>query len=371
MGSTVDAVMEEDAQEPLLRPRRGLFSRRRLVETEELYAPPEPEPEEIPEIDTIGPEPELADAAADYRAEAKRRRRPLLAAALAALLPVIPLGIEAYGYEIQYWTDSAAVQSGVLLACLAVVSILARQVFAKAFPAAGAKALHQRAAGGDLRGGDGGGLRGPPAAAGPERRRLLRPGGVLCPGVRHVGRRPGEPGDVGHLPDGLHRRRAALPGDGDGEGRLQASGLRPRLLHHRPAGGHRRHLADGPDAGGAGGLHRVRGAQLPGPGAGRRLPAELVRHPGGGHHLRPAPVLGDALLQAGRPLPQGGLRRGRLVRRGEDQPPAGHDPDGRGPVPAGDHPAQRREGVRRGPVQGLLLRRLHGPGRGLRPPAAV
>ena len=133
VGSTVDAVMEEDAQEPLLRPRRGLFSRRRLVETEELYAPPEPEPEEIPEIDTIGPEPELADAAADYRAEAKRRRRPLLAAALAALLPVVPLVIEAYGYEIQYWSDSVAVQSGVLLACLAVVSILARQVFAKAF----------------------------------------------------------------------------------------------------------------------------------------------------------------------------------------------------------------------------------------------
>ena len=133
VGSTVDAVMEEDAQEPLLRPRRGLFARRRLVETEELYAPPEPEPEEIPEIDTIGPEPELADAAADYRAEAKRRRRPLLAAALAALLPVVPLVIEAYGYQIQYWTHNAAVQSGILLACLLVVSVLARQVFAKAF----------------------------------------------------------------------------------------------------------------------------------------------------------------------------------------------------------------------------------------------
>ena len=50
VGSTVDAVMEEEAQEPLLRPRRGLFSRKRLMETEELYAPPEPEeaPEEIP-----------------------------------------------------------------------------------------------------------------------------------------------------------------------------------------------------------------------------------------------------------------------------------------------------------------------------------
>ena len=31
VGSTVDAVMEEEAQEPLLRPRRGLFSRKRLM----------------------------------------------------------------------------------------------------------------------------------------------------------------------------------------------------------------------------------------------------------------------------------------------------------------------------------------------------
>ena len=135
VGSTVDAVMEEEAQEPLLRPRRGLFSRKRLMETEELYAPPEPEeaPEEIPEIDTIGPEPELAEAAADYRAEAKRRTHPILAAVLISLLPVIPMGIEAYGYEIRYWTGDAAVQSGVLLACLAAVAVLARQVFAKAF----------------------------------------------------------------------------------------------------------------------------------------------------------------------------------------------------------------------------------------------
>ena len=43
------------------------------------------------------------------------------------------MGIEAYGYEIRYWTGDAAVQSGVLLACLAAVAVLARQVFAKAF----------------------------------------------------------------------------------------------------------------------------------------------------------------------------------------------------------------------------------------------
>ena len=36
VGSTVDAVMEENQAGPLLRPRRGLFSRRKLAETEAL-----------------------------------------------------------------------------------------------------------------------------------------------------------------------------------------------------------------------------------------------------------------------------------------------------------------------------------------------
>ena len=45
VGSTVDAVMEEEHTEPLLTRRRGLFSRRPLEETEELPGPPEPEPE--------------------------------------------------------------------------------------------------------------------------------------------------------------------------------------------------------------------------------------------------------------------------------------------------------------------------------------
>ena len=206
MGSTVDAVMEEEAQEPLLRPRRGLFSRKRLMETEELYAPPEPEeaPEEIPEIDTIGPEPELAEAAADYRAEAKRRKHPILAAVLISLLPVIPMGIEAYGYEIRYWTGDAAVQSGVLLACLAAVAVLARQVFAKAFGSLLQKRCTSELLAVVSRRGDGGGLCGPAGAAGAERRPLLCPGGVPRPGVCHVGRSPGEPGTVGHLPHGRH-----------------------------------------------------------------------------------------------------------------------------------------------------------------------
>ena len=47
VNSTVEAVMEEQAEEPILSPRRGLFSRRRVEDTEELPGPPEPEPDQV------------------------------------------------------------------------------------------------------------------------------------------------------------------------------------------------------------------------------------------------------------------------------------------------------------------------------------
>ena len=62
VGSTVEAVMEE--REPLLKPRRSLFSRRKLEDTEQLPTPPEPE-EVVAE--PIGPEMELSEAAAALR----------------------------------------------------------------------------------------------------------------------------------------------------------------------------------------------------------------------------------------------------------------------------------------------------------------
>ena len=370
VGSTVDAVMEEEAQEPLLRPRRGLFSRKRLMETEELYAPPEPEeaPEEIPEIDTIGPEPELAEAAADYRAEAKRRKHPILAAVLISLLPVIPMGIEAYGYEIRYWTGDAAVQSGVLLACLAAVAVLARQVFAKAFGS-----LLQKRCTSELLAVVSAVVMAADCVA-----RLVLPERSAVPCYAPVGC--------------LALVFAMWGGARESRGlwdtfRMAATDDEPPYLVTETEKGACKQAGSVPgfyttalredtaavwqNAGGADGLHRVCRAQLPGPGTGGRLFAELVCHPGGRHHLCPASVLGDALLPAGPALSQGGVRRGGLVRCGEDQPQAGHDPDGRRPVPAGYDPAQRRKGVRGGPVPGFLLCRLYGPGGGLRPSAVV
>ncbi|MEI3361924.1 MAG: hypothetical protein V8R75_04745 [Oscillospiraceae bacterium] len=65
VGVTVDTVMEEGRREPFLSPRRSLFSRRPLEETEELPSAPELEPE--PEPETIGPEEEPREAAEEYR----------------------------------------------------------------------------------------------------------------------------------------------------------------------------------------------------------------------------------------------------------------------------------------------------------------
>lgn len=134
VGSTVDAVMEEE-EEPLLKKkhRRGLFSRRKLEEeTEEIYQyhePEEPEPEA--EQEKIGPEPDLLDAADDWRYVYRRQRRPLGAAFLISLLLGVLMGAEAYGVKVPVWTGDTFLQTMVLLGCLVVVSLLTRQVFAK------------------------------------------------------------------------------------------------------------------------------------------------------------------------------------------------------------------------------------------------
>ena len=134
VGSTVDAVMEEN-REPLLKPRRRwLFSRRPVVEeeTEELYqCAPAPEPEPDPE--PIGPEPDLLDVSETCRRKNRRLSAPLPAAAAVALLPAILLTAEAYGLELPLWTGQARTQCLLLLGCLAAETLLTWRVFAGAF----------------------------------------------------------------------------------------------------------------------------------------------------------------------------------------------------------------------------------------------
>ncbi|MCI9644070.1 MAG: hypothetical protein HFF97_05015 [Oscillibacter sp.] len=130
VGSTVDAVMEE-AKEPLLPPKRGLFSRKPLEETESLPPPPEPEPE--PEPEPIGPEPTLWEAAHDARQLYIRRRHTVLLPLFTALPPTLFLLMERYQVKVPYWSGDRELQCAVLLACLGLTALLCRHVFLKGF----------------------------------------------------------------------------------------------------------------------------------------------------------------------------------------------------------------------------------------------
>ena len=138
VGSTIDAVMEERKEQEgvvLLKPKpkRSLFSRRKLEETEQLYDSGEPEPEPVVEIESIGPELEPHEAAEQHRKAYQRLNGAVFPALLLSLLAVIPMAVELYGVEIPYWTGDLKVQSVVELALLAITAVLCRGVFTKGF----------------------------------------------------------------------------------------------------------------------------------------------------------------------------------------------------------------------------------------------
>lgn len=130
VGSTVDAVMEE-AKEPILPPKRGLFSRKPLEETETLPPPPPPEPEPDPE--PIGPEPTLWEAAHDARQLYIRRKHTVLLPLITALPPTLFLLLERYQVKAPYWSGDREIQCVILLACLGLTALFCRHVFLKGF----------------------------------------------------------------------------------------------------------------------------------------------------------------------------------------------------------------------------------------------
>ena len=128
VGSTVNAVMaEEQAAQP--RPRRALFSRRNLENTQPLTEQEIPE-EPVPE--PIGPEPELYEAAAEFREAWNRRKFALLPALLVALLSILPIALEQGGLILNFWAGNTQLQSILLLSCLVLQMILCRHVFGQA-----------------------------------------------------------------------------------------------------------------------------------------------------------------------------------------------------------------------------------------------
>ena len=148
--STVQSVLDEgETGEPveLLPPkRRGLFSRRRLRDTEQLYSdesgeePPQEEPDEPEDFFTEDfgerddtPEPDAGELAADYRDDARMGLRSAQAALLVTALSWLALLLDHFGVMPALFAEER------LLSCLPffiaelLVCVLGRDVFVYAF----------------------------------------------------------------------------------------------------------------------------------------------------------------------------------------------------------------------------------------------
>lgn len=133
VGQAVGDVIELEAEQAARRPRKGLFSRKKFEETEQLYAPPPPPPEPEPEEPPIGPEESLEDAARDALRDHRRSRSTLGPALVVVLLFLAPYAAEYAGYPVPYWTGDLQLQAVISAAALLLMGILCRGVFVRAF----------------------------------------------------------------------------------------------------------------------------------------------------------------------------------------------------------------------------------------------
>ena len=147
VGRTVDAVMEEHTP-PAEKPRRrGLFSRKPMADTEELYREPEPEEappaleeEEEEEAEApIGPEVPLEEAATDARRLEKHWRKFLPGAALLTAALAAVMTADSRGVAVPLWTGDLRLQTLVQLAVLTAVCLLCGGVFTEGFSLAARK----------------------------------------------------------------------------------------------------------------------------------------------------------------------------------------------------------------------------------------
>lgn len=121
---TIDEVMEEQAAEAKKRRRRGLFSRKKFREPEEIDELSEEEPEE-----EIGPEVPLDEVASAARKRLKSQRIRLPFAAIFTVLAIALMVVEEQGIVLPYWTGDLQVQAAVLGGLLALTSILCWDVY--------------------------------------------------------------------------------------------------------------------------------------------------------------------------------------------------------------------------------------------------
>lgn len=130
VGQTVDAVMEERENPRERRSRKGLFTRRPMPDTEELYPDPDKDVPEEENEEPIGPEMPLEEAATRAGRLAKQRRESLPAALILTLALAVAEGAEMRGIQIPLWSEDVVAQTAILLGLLALVCLCCRSVFA-------------------------------------------------------------------------------------------------------------------------------------------------------------------------------------------------------------------------------------------------
>lgn len=141
VGSTVDAVMEaQEELRPEKKYRRGLFSRKKIEDTEQLYTAQErdQEPEEDrskmpPEPEIMDPEEPLDKMASRSGEMEKRHRAPLAMSFFLTLLLAVPMVLTERGFQIPVWHDIPMLRTGVMLVILILISSLCRNVFTHGF----------------------------------------------------------------------------------------------------------------------------------------------------------------------------------------------------------------------------------------------
>ena len=133
---TVQTVLNEQEHEPVLEPpaRRGLFSRRRMQETEELYARAdkmsrgEEQDEDAPE-EEFEPDRPLDERLAYYRAHLGRTHRASRAVGILALVMWVPLILDYSGYMPAVYSEQPLLQVLPYLGIELLACIFGRSVF--------------------------------------------------------------------------------------------------------------------------------------------------------------------------------------------------------------------------------------------------
>ncbi len=139
LARTVQEVLDEQKKEPVLEepPRRGLFHRKKNVETEELYengggetpkrrsrAAAAEEAEPAPE-----PEPPIEETVASYRAATQNARRVTRYAVLITVLMWLPQTLDRFGLMPALYAEEKLFSVLPYFVCLALICVLGREVF--------------------------------------------------------------------------------------------------------------------------------------------------------------------------------------------------------------------------------------------------